>query len=140
MSKTMVRAAGAFNLAFGLFHLFFWPYMSAAKLAEDYSSVPILLNLMRIANASLTIIFLGIGLLFFLHVEEILSTRLGRSLLWAGVVFWVARGIEQLVYIPMQYQNPMSIAFTSTFLVGAVLHLVAALRAKPLPVRVPAES
>ncbi len=140
VSRTMVRAAGAFNLAYGLFHLFFWPFLSMAKLAEDYSRVPILLHLMRIANASITVILLGFALLFFLYADEMLSTRLGRSLLWGGVIFWVARAIEQLVYIPWQYQNPMSIVFTSTFVVGAALHAAAAFGAKPQVVEVAAES
>jgi len=136
----MLRASGAFNLAYGLFHLFFWPFVSMAGLAEDYSRVPILLHLMRIANASITIILLGVALLFFLRADEMLSTRLGRSLLWGGVIFWVARAIEQLVYIPWQHQNPMSIVFTSTFLVGSALHAAAAFGAKPRLIEAPAES
>jgi hypothetical protein len=60
--------------------------------------------------------------LSLVHSVELLSTDLGRSLLFLIAVFWYLRAIDQVIFFGLRRR--LSIAFFVIFLVGGSLYAV----------------
>jgi hypothetical protein len=121
--ELLVLAGGAFNLAFAVFHVFFWKMFrwktELARLSALNRAV------VQVLNLCLTFAFLIFAYLSFFHVGELLSGRLGRSLLLLVAVFWYLRALEQAFFFGVR--KPLSIFFLVVFLLGGSLYLGALL-------------
>lgn len=118
--ESLVVAGGVFTAAFAVFHLLFW------KLFRWRSDLAALTSLNRaivqILNLCLTFVFVAFAYLSLVHSAELLSTDLGRSLLFLIAVFWYLRAVEQVIFFGLRRR--LSIAFFVIFLVGGSLYAV----------------
>ena len=76
----------------------------------------------RILNLCLTFVFVVFAYLSLVHSVELLSTELGRSLLFLIAVFWYLRAVEQVIFFGLRRR--LSILFFVIFLVGGSLYAV----------------
>lgn len=117
---TFLFAGGVFHLAIAIFHLFFWRIF---HWKEDLASLTrINRAVTQILNICLTFLFFVAAYVSFFHVEELLSTTLGRTILASIALFWVLRLILQFVFFGARHR--LSILFIVIFLVGIVLYLI----------------
>ena len=118
--ESLVVAGGVYTAVFAVFHLFFW------KLFRWRTDLATLTSLNRaivqILNLCLTFVFVVFAYLSLAHSVELLSTALGRSLLFLIAVFWYLRAIEQVIFFGLRRR--LSIAFFVIFLVGGSLYAV----------------
>ena len=82
-------------------------------------------QVMQILNLCLTLVFLIMAYISFFHSEELLSTSIGKTLLFAITLFWFLRMIEQIFFFGLK--TTKSIVFTLIFLLGTVIYLIPAL-------------
>lgn len=118
--EIVILAGGIFNLGFAVFHLFFWRIFDWKK---DLASLSYINRaVMQILNLCLTYLFLVMAYISFFHRLELLQTSLGNTVLIAFSIFWFLRMLEQVIFFGVK--NPLSIAFTVTFLLGSVIYLM----------------
>jgi hypothetical protein len=76
---------------------------------------------MQILNLQLAYVLVLVGYLCFVHTRELISSRLGQTLLVGFALFWFFRTLEQLVFSGVS--SPISIGFTVVFFIGGVICL-----------------
>ncbi len=118
--ETLVVAGGVLTAAFAVFHLFFWKLFRWKTDLATLSSVN--RAIVQILNLCLTFVFVVFAYLSLVHSSELLTTGLGRSLLFLISVFWYLRAIEQVVFFGLR--KPLSILLFVLFLVGGSLYAV----------------
>lgn len=116
----LIRAGGAFCLAFAAFHLFFpllfrWQAALAPLDAVNRGIV-------RIMNLCLTFLFAAFGFLALRYAEDMLFTALGHALLVVLAAFWLVRALEQWWFFGLR--DPRSLAFFGAFLAGSALFVI----------------
>jgi hypothetical protein len=121
LPETMIFLGGCYNLAFAVFHLFFWRIFRWKENLASLSSVN--RAIMQVLNLCLTYMFLVMAYVSFFHAGELIATGLGRFLILAFSLFWFLRMIEQIVFFGLK--NTKSVIFTVVFLLGAIIYLVA---------------
>ncbi|MBI4851328.1 MAG: hypothetical protein HY819_05820 [Acidobacteria bacterium] len=116
----LVLAGAFYNLAFAIFHLFFWKIFKwktqLAKLSEINSAI------MQVLNLCLTFIFFFFAFLSIFYQKALVSTDLGQVLLITIALFWFFRAIYQIAFFGLK--NAISIAFFVMFILGTVLYSV----------------
>lgn len=122
----LLIAAAAHSAAFALFHLGFWRLFSWRTELAKISRVN--RGIMQVLNLCLTYVFVATAWLVASHRGELLSTRLGQSVLLGIAGFWALRLAEQFVFFDMK--PPRSWVLSGLFLVGAVLHAAPVLLVK----------
>jgi len=95
--KNVLVIIGGINfLLFGLFHLTFWHGLNwgneLIKLTEINS------NVMQMLNIGIVVFMLTFGFITLFYRKEILSSKLGRALLIAFSLFWLARLIGEFAF------------------------------------------
>jgi len=122
-SELWVTAGGLFAAAFAVFHLFFWKLFrwntDLAKLTSLNRAI------VQVLNLSLTFVFVIFAYLAFAHSAEVLSTALGRALLFSIAALWYLRAIEQIVFFGLR--SRLSMMFFVIFLLGGSLNALALL-------------
>ncbi len=121
--EVLVVAGGVLTAAFAVFHLFFWKLFRWKTDLATLSSVT--RAIVQILNLCLTFVFVVFAYLSLVHRSELLTTELGRSLLFLIAVFWYLRAIEQVVFFGLR--KPVSILLFVLFLVGGSLYAVSLL-------------
>jgi len=118
--EALVVAGGVFAAAFAVFHLFFWKLFrwktDLAKLTSLNRAI------VQVLNLSLTAAFVVFAYLSVVYSNELLTSDLGRSLLFLIAVFWYLRAVEQIVFFGLR--KPISILFFVLFLVGGSLYAI----------------
>ncbi|WP_406856947.1 hypothetical protein ABEG18_04745 [Alsobacter sp. KACC 23698] len=117
-ARDLIAAAGAYDLAFALFHLGFplifrWR-SRLGKLDPVNRAVVQTLNLM------LVFVFAGAGAGLAAKPEVIAADPLGRGLLFLGAGFWLVRAALQPVMFGLRHWASKLIFLV--FLAGAALH------------------
>jgi hypothetical protein len=119
MRTTLLTVGGFYSIAFVVFHLLFWKIFrwkeDLVHLTRTNSGI------MQVMNLRLIYIFLVFGILSFFYQDALLSTDIGRFILGAISLFWLARGIEQVIFFGLN--NSMSIGLFVIFLLGGGLYL-----------------
>ena len=117
----LLVAAGVFNLAFAIFHMYFW------RLFDWHQELPRLglanRGIMQVLNLCLTYVFVVAAVLLLSFPTEAFGTELGRFLLTAMTGFWLLRTILQPLFFGMRH--PLSKALFALFALGTVIHGVA---------------
>jgi len=114
--EILLKVGGIYNLAFAVFHLFFWKIF---KWDSELSSLNFLNSaIMQVLNLCLTFCFLIFFCISVFHSSELLSTSLGRSILMCISIFWLLRAVEQILFFKLKHWG--SIVFLITFICGAV--------------------
>jgi hypothetical protein len=123
LSEISLFAGGIFNLGFTVFHLFFWKLFDWKK--DLASLTPVNRSVMQILNLCLTFMIFMMSYVSLLLPQEMLTTRLGKSLLASFALFWFLRTLEQIFVF--EVRNRLSVVFTLIFLLGSILYIIPAL-------------
>lgn len=119
-AETLIVSGGLYNLALAVFHLLFWKLFNWK---QDLASLtPLNRAVVQILNLCLTFVFLVFAYISFFHANELLRSRLGRSLLALVAIFWFLRAIEQVIFFGLR--RKASIAFLMLFLIGTGLYFI----------------
>ncbi|MGQ0834805.1 MAG: hypothetical protein ACT4O5_07770 [Gammaproteobacteria bacterium] len=114
----LIVAAGSFNLAFAIFHLFFWRLFNwqqeLARLGMANRGI------MQVLNLCMTYVFAVTAAVFLLFPGEIAGTELGRFLLVASAGLWLFRAILQPMFFGLQHS--LSAALFVLFILGTLVH------------------
>ncbi len=120
LTEVIILIGGIYNLAFAIFHLFFWRLFQWKK---DLSKLTFInRSVMQILNLCLTFVFLLMAYISFFYVSELRATDLGKTLLIGFSLFWLLRMIEQVIFFGIR--NSISIVLTVIFLLGSVIYLI----------------
>ena len=112
---------GLFNLAFFIFHLFFWKIF---KWREDlHKLLPINRAVMQVLNICLMFVFLIFAYVSLFYIDEMRTTSLGLSLILLIAIFWGLRAIMQLIFFSRT--RLMSYVFFVIFAAGCLIYLLA---------------
>jgi len=122
-SPSFIFAGGVYHIAFAIFHLMFWKIFQWKR---DLARLTMInRQVMQILNLCLTLVFLIMAYISLFHSGELLSTSLGKTMLFAITLFWFLRMIEQIIFFGLK--TTKSIVFTLIFLLGTVIYLIPAL-------------
>jgi hypothetical protein len=110
MSKILLRTAGVFNILFGFLHILM------GILATNYPKD--ILYLLRVLNVAV-----GLTVLFFAYVSfwcqrDLLTTRLGKSMLVLMGLFYLVRAFEELIFIKFSLDS--LVILIPLFIVGFI--------------------
>lgn len=121
--KTLIYIGGIYHLAFAAFHVLFW------KLLEWKRDLRLLnkanRGVMQILNLRLIYVFLIVACLSFWFAESLLTSDLGKVILFAVALFWLMRAVEQIIFFDLK--NEISLALFGVFLIGAGIYGYAAI-------------
>ncbi len=118
--KTLIIIGGFFGLGFFIFHIFFWQLFEWKKDLKSLTSIN--RGVMQVLNSCLMICFLIFSYVSIFHVDELLTTSLGSTILFGIGSLWFLRAIMQPLFFGLN--NSISIAFFITFLFGAGIYFV----------------
>ena len=118
MNEVLVLTGGVYTLLLIVFHLLFWRIFKWPDSLKPLDRVN--RSTMQVLNLSITFIFLIFAYVSLMHVDELLSTALGKSLLALISMLWVFRAIQQLVFYGVRHKA--SVGLTLYFVVGALLY------------------
>ena len=121
MDKTLLLSlCGFYNLAFAIFHLFFWKLF---KWKDDFRKNSVGNRaIVQILNIRLIYIFLLMAFIYFVYPQQLLETELGLVLLIGFLGFWVGRTIEQFIFL--RVKSKMVTILTIVFFFGIIIHLL----------------
>ena len=121
MNKTLLLdLCGIYNLAFAIFHLFFWKLF---KWKEDFRKNSVGNRaIIQILNIRLIYIFLLMAFIYFVYPQQLMETELGLVLLIGFLGFWVGRTIEQFIFL--RIKSKMVTILTIIFFFGIFIHLL----------------
>ncbi|NCF33109.1 MAG: hypothetical protein GWP50_06010 [Proteobacteria bacterium] len=120
--QALILLGGCFNLGFGLFHLGFWKFLDWKS---DLASLSFInRGVMQVLNIFLTYVFFVFAYISFVHVDDLLTTSLGASLLLAISLFWLLRAGAQIVFFGLEHW--LSWLLLLAFLVGSLLYAIPA--------------
>ena len=121
MNKTLLLdLCGIYNLAFAIFHLFFWKLF---KWKEDFRKNSVGNRaIIQILNIRLIYIFLLMAFIYFVYPQQLMETELGLVLLIGFLGFWVGRTVEQFIFL--RIKSKMVTILTIVFFFGIFIHLL----------------
>jgi len=121
--ESLIKLGGIYNIILVVFHLFFWRIFNWK---EDLRSLSFLnRQTMQVVNLSLTIVFVIFAYISLTHTNELLSTQLGKSLLFSIALLWLARTAMQAVFYKLKHWS--SVAFLAYFFAGGLLYGIPAI-------------
>lgn len=122
MNKNLLIIGGVLNFLLAIFHFSFWKIFNWPESLLSLS--PLNLGIMQVLN-----IHLGFVVLVFAYVSifchrELLSTKLGKTIVVSIIIFYILRAINQLIF--------WDIILPGSVLVSLFLVLVAGIYTKSL--------
>ena len=123
MMELLIKLGGVYNIILVVFHLLFWRIFNWK---DDLKSLSFLNEqTMQVLNLSLTIVFVMFAYISLVHSNELLTTPLGKSLLFSMALLWLARTAMQAVFYKLKHWS--SVAFLAYFFAGALLYGIPAI-------------
>jgi hypothetical protein len=123
MGTTLLIIGGIYNLAFAVFHILFWKIF---RWKADLRSLTRTNRcIMQILNLRLIYVFIVFAVASLCFPESLLSTGLGKFVLFSISLFWLVRAIEQVIFFG--FRNWVSFALFVVFAIGGILYLVPAI-------------
>lgn len=121
MNNATIRTIfSAYNLMLAVFHLAFWKLF---QWKQDLAALaPLNHAVVQILNLCLTFVFLLLAYISSFHANELLHSKLSRSLLALIAIFWFLRTIEQIIFFGLR--RKVAIAFLILFLIGTGLYSI----------------
>jgi hypothetical protein len=120
LAEISLFAGGIYNLAFAIFHMFFWKLFDWKK--DLVSLTPVNRSVVQILNLCLTFMILVMSYVSLFLSREMLTTNLGQKLMLAFALFWFLRMLEQIFVF--EVKNKLSVVFTLIFLLGSILYTI----------------
>jgi hypothetical protein len=130
--NSVLIIGGLFNLGFAVFHCFFWKAFDWKKELAAISKLN--RNVVQILNLCLILVLAAFGAISLVFYPDLLRTNLGMVMLLVMALFWLFRGIEQIIFFGLK--NGQSIVFTILFFFGFLLYTMPLLLAMYLIVAV----
>ncbi len=118
--KVLIIIGGIYHLSWAVFHIF-WPKVFNWKQALANLDF-INRSLMHIQSIFLLLMFFIFSFISIFHVNEMISTSLGLTLIASFSLFWLIRIIVQIKFFG--YKDKISVFFLILFLFGFIIHLV----------------
>lgn len=122
MNKTLLICGGVINFLLAGFHLAFWKIFDWPESLLSLS--PMNLGIMQVINIHLAFVVFVFAYVSIFHHRELLSTKLGRSIIVSIILFYILRGINQLIF--------WDIYMPDSALMVLLCAVVAGIYAKPL--------
>jgi hypothetical protein len=94
--ESYIIIGGIYNLGLVIFHLLFWKIFNWKKGLRLLNSVD--RNTIQVLNIFLTLVFFIFGYISIFHSSELISTKLGITLLGFFSFFWFLRAIAQIYF------------------------------------------
>jgi hypothetical protein len=120
LAEISLFAGGIYNLAFAIFHMFFWKLFDWKK--DLVSLTPVNRSVVQILNLCLTFMILVMSYVSLFLSREMLTTNLGQKLMLAFALFWFLRMLEQIFVF--EVKNKLSVVFTLIFRLGSILYTI----------------
>lgn len=120
MKTYFLYACGIYNLAFAIFHIFFWKLFNWKKDLQKNS--PANRVIIQILNLRLIYIFLLMAALYLFFSLQLIDGRLGLALLIGFFGFWIGRTLEQFIFL--RVKSTMVHVLTAIFITGSIIHLI----------------
>ncbi len=118
MQETLIIIGGIFTVTLIIFHLLFWRLFNWPESLQGTNYVN--RATIQVLNISITFIFVIFAYISFAHTQELLTTPLGRTLLFLISSLWLFRTLQQIIFY--KFRHPASIGLTLFFLTGAFLY------------------
>jgi hypothetical protein len=115
-----IKLAAIFNLAFGLFHLFFWRLLKWKEQLRHVSEVN--RAVIQTLNVCLTFMFLLVSFMFFIDTDEVRTTSIGKTMLIGMAIFWLIRAILQIYWFHLKQRVHQVLLIL--FAAGVVIHVL----------------
>lgn len=116
--KILLYIGGFYHLAFAAFHISFWKFFDWENDLRSLNKIN--RGVTQILNLRLIYVFLIIACLSFWLAEDLLTSNLGKVILFAVALFWLMRAGEQIVFFDLK--NRFSIALFVVFIFGAAIY------------------
>jgi hypothetical protein len=114
----LLLIGAVFHIAFVAFHLLFWKLFDWVHDLKKLSHIN--KSVMQILNLRLIFVFLIFAYISYVNTSEMLTTKLGLTLVAAISLFWGFRSIEQIFYFGVK--NFASNILFLLFLFGFTLY------------------
>jgi len=118
MKETLIFAGGIYTVTLIVFHVLFWRIFKWPETLRTLNYVN--KATIQVLNISITFIFCIFAYISFAHVNDLLSTQLGRTLLILISLLWLFRAAQQVVFYKLKHGA--SVGLTIYFLIGAFLY------------------
>jgi len=119
-SSLLIWIGGLYNLAFLIFHDFFWKIFDWK---DDLKKLtPINKAIMQVLNLMLIFVLLIFAYVSFFHVQEMPTTELGKTITIFIALFWGIRAILQLVFFSRT--KLISYMLFAIFIIGFLLYFI----------------
>jgi len=118
--STLLFMCGLYNLAFAIFHIFFWKLFNWRR--DLRKNHPANRAIIQILNIRLIYVFILFGLVYLLYPEDLINTKLGFFIMLGILGFWIGRTIEQFIFL--RIKSRLVTVLTIIFVIGIVLHLI----------------
>ena len=118
MNQALVVAGGVYTIVLIIFHLLFWRIFKWPESLQTLDKVN--RSTMQVLNLSITFIFVLFAYVSLMHVDELLGTALGKSMLVLISMLWVFWSIQQLVFYGTSHKASVGLAIY--FMIGALLY------------------
>jgi hypothetical protein len=94
--ENLLKIGALFHVVFAIFHLLFWKLFDWVQELKNLSNTN--KSVMQILNLRLIFVFLIFAYISYFNTSDLLSTKLGLTLIIAIALFWGFRSIEQIIY------------------------------------------
>lgn len=98
--KTLIIIGGFLWLGYFVFHIFFWKLFKWKQELNKLHAVN--KAIMQVMNLCLMLVFLIFAYISIFHADELLTTGLGKSILFGIVLFGVFRAVEQVIFFDLK--------------------------------------
>jgi hypothetical protein len=115
-----IKLAAIFNLAFGLFHLFFWRLLNWKEQLRRVSEVN--RAVIQTLNVCLTFMFLLVSYMCLFYTDEVQTTSIGKTMLFGMAIFWLIRAVLQIYCFNLKQRVHQVLLIL--FIAGIVIHVL----------------
>lgn len=116
--EKVVLLGGIYHIGFIIFHLFFWKIFNWDVTLRKLNSID--RSTIQVLNISLTFVFTIFAYLSINYSAELVSTKLGLSILLFISLFWFFRAIQQVYFYGLK--NRLSIMLFIIFILGGIIY------------------
>lgn len=113
----IIFIGGVHSLFFAFFHMVFWKIFKWKTELEKIN----LANraIMQILNLCLVYFFLFVACICFFFTKELYASNLGKAFLCGISLFWLARAIEQFIFLPVNklFVHVLTLLFVAGFVI-----------------------
>lgn len=117
---TIIFIGGVLALAFAIFHIFFWKVFGWTSGLASLNRVN--RGLMHVLNLCITFVLFYVAFLSLFNTEDLVSTRLGHTVLVGVSLFCILRAVEQIIFFGLKHT--VSIVFFGLFLLGSAIFAI----------------